>query len=270
MADIPVPSAAGAPPVSRLLDLSGRVALVTGAGSGVGAGIVSRLAEAGAAVIVHFHRSEDGAREVADGITSRGGRAIVASGDLTRTEQVERVLDRACEQFGVPDIAVNNAGLYPVSALLDMDEAEWDLVVDANLKSAHLVTQGLARRLSAAGRGGAIVNVASIEAGNVAFGHSHYVAAKAGVVMYTRAAARELGPLGIRVNAVSPGLIWREGLDEAWPEGVRRYRAAAPLGRLGRSDDVADACVFLASPAARWITGADLVVDGGVLTSTAY
>jgi len=261
---------ADAPPVSRLLDLSGRVALVTGGGSGVGAGIAARLAEAGAAVVVHFHRSEAGARDVASGIASRGGRAIVAGGDLTRADQVDRVLERACEQIGLPDVAVNNAGVYPVSALISMDEAEWDAVVDANLKSAHLVTQALARRLSAAGRGGAIVNIASIEASNVAVGHSHYVAAKAGVVMYTRAAARELGPLGVRVNAVSPGLIWREGLDEAWPDGVRRYREAAPLGRLGRFDDVADACLFLASPAARWITGAELIVDGGVLTSTAY
>jgi 3-oxoacyl-[acyl-carrier protein] reductase len=88
--------------------------------------------------------------------------------------------------------------------------------------------------------------------------------------MYTRSAARELGPLGIRVNAVSPGLIWRRGLDEAWPDGVARYRAAAPLGRLGAFDDVADACLFLLSRASRWITGANLVVDGGVLTSPAY
>lgn len=270
MADPRTPPAEPAPPVSRLLDLEGRVALVTGAGSGIGTGIAARLAEAGAAVVLHFHRSEGGARAVASAVAARGGRALVASGDLTRADQVERLLDRACQQLGVPDIAVNNAGVYPVSALLGMDEAEWDLVVAANLKSVHLVTQGLARRLSAAGRGGAIVNVASIEAANVAPGHAHYAAAKAGVVMYTRAAARELGPLGIRVNAVSPGLIWRPGLDEAWPDGVRRYLAAAPLGRLGLFDDVADACVFLASPASRWITGADLVVDGGVLTSTAY
>jgi 3-oxoacyl-[acyl-carrier protein] reductase len=270
MADTGASPGFGPPPVPGLLDLSGRIALVTGAGSGIGRGIAARLAEAGAAVVVHFHRSEDGAREVASAIGSRGGRAIVASGDLTRAEDVARVLDRAVQQFGVPDIAINNAGLYPVSPLLEMDEAEWNLVVDTNLKGVHLVTQALARRLADARRGAAVVNIASIEAGNVAPGHSHYVAAKAGVVMYTRAAARELGPLGIRVNAVSPGLIWREGLDEAWPDGVRRYREAAPLGRLGRSDDVADACLFLASPAARWITGAELVVDGGVLTSTAY
>ena len=270
MPGTPAGSEGGPPPVSRLLDLSGRVALVTGAGSGVGTGIAARLAEAGAAVVVHCHRSEAGASDLARVIVSRGGRAIVASGDLTRPGEVARVLDLAADQLGVPDIAVNNAGVYPVSPLLAMDEAEWDLVIDANLKSVHLVTQALARRLSAAGRGGAIVNIASIEAGNVAVGHGHYVAAKAGVVMYTRAAARELGPLGIRVNAVSPGLNWREGLDEAWPDGVQRYRKAAPLGRLGRVDDVADACLFLVAPAARWVTGAELVVDGGVLTSTAY
>ena len=107
-------------------------------------------------------------------------------------------------------------------------------------------------------------------ASNVAPMHSHYIAAKAGVVMYTKAAAREFGPRNIRVNVVSPGLIWKEGLDEAWPDGVTRYRRAAPLGRLGAAMDVADAVLFLASDASRWITGAELIVDGGVLTSTAY
>jgi len=151
-----------------------------------------------------------------------------------------------------------------------MPQGDWDRVVTANLTSVHLVTQAVASRLRAAGRPGAIVNIASIEAHNVAPAHSHYAAAKAGVLMYTRAAARELGPLGIRVNSVSPGLIWRAGLDEAWPEGVTRYRAAAPLERLGQFDDVADACLFLLSPASRWITGADLVVDGGVLTNRTF
>ena len=122
-------------------------------------------------------------------------------------------------------------------------------MVAANLTSVHLVTQAVARGLRDAGRGGAIVNIASIEASNVAPAHSHYAAAKAGVVMYTKSAARELGPLGIRVNAVSPGLIWRPGLDEAWPQGVSAYTAATPLGRLGRFEDVADACLFLVSAA---------------------
>ena len=114
------------------------------------------------------------------------------------------------------------------------------------------------------------VNIASIEAQNPAALHSHYNASKAGIVMHTKASARELGEHGIRVNVVSPGLIWEEDLDQTWPDGVSRYLAAAPLKRIGQPDDVADACLFLASPAARWITGANLVVDGGVLTSTVY
>ncbi|MDQ4078313.1 MAG: SDR family oxidoreductase, partial [Chloroflexota bacterium] len=120
------------------------------------------------------------------------------------------------------------------------------------------------------GAGGAIVNIASIEAERPAPLHAHYNAAKGGVLMYTRSAALELGPHGIRVNAVSPGLIWREGIEEQWPEGVARWREAAPLTRLGRPEDVADACLFLASPAARWISGTNLVVDGGVLVRPAF
>jgi NAD(P)-dependent dehydrogenase (short-subunit alcohol dehydrogenase family) len=155
-------------------------------------------------------------------------------------------------------------------SLLDMKESEWNEVIAANLRSVHLCTQAAARHMIACGRPGAIVNIASIEAENPAPKHSHYVAAKAGVVMYTRSAALELGAHGIRVNCVSPGLVWREGLDRDWPEGVSAYLAAVPLRRLGQPDDVADACLFLASAAARWITGSNLVVDGGVLTHRVY
>jgi NAD(P)-dependent dehydrogenase (short-subunit alcohol dehydrogenase family) len=151
-----------------------------------------------------------------------------------------------------------------------MSEAEWDEVVNSNLRSTFLCTQAVARQMMAQGDGGAIVNIASIEAENPAPMHSHYNAAKGGVVMHTAAAANELGPHGIRVNAVSPGLIWREGIEQAWPDGVERFLKAAPLGRLGRADDVADACLFLASPAARWITGANLRVDGGVMTKQIF
>jgi NAD(P)-dependent dehydrogenase (short-subunit alcohol dehydrogenase family) len=258
------------PEVKALLDLSGRVAIVTGAGAGMGTGIARRFAEAGASIAVHYLKSADGALRLADAVEAIGGRAVAVQADLTAAADVERLMTTVREALGAVDVLVNNAGVYPVSELTEMSEAEWDLVVDANLKSVHLATQAAARLMRAARHGGAIVNIASIEAGNVAPGHAHYAAAKAGVVMYTRAAARELGPFGIRVNAVSPGLIWRERLDEDWPDGVRRYQRAVPLGRLGDSADVADACLFLASTAARWITGAELVVDGGVLTATAY
>jgi NAD(P)-dependent dehydrogenase (short-subunit alcohol dehydrogenase family) len=257
------------PPVLRLLDLTGRVALVTGAGAGIGAGIAARLAEAGASVAVHYHANADGAARVARAIADRGGQALVHGADLSSREGATALVAAAVQRFGRVDLLVNNAGIYPLSSLVDMPLDQWNAVLAANLTTTHLVTQAFARAIDDT-RAGAVVNIASIEAGNVAPMHSHYVAAKAGVVMYTKAAARELGPRGIRVNAVSPGLIWREGLDEAWPDGVARYQRAAPLGRLGRAEDVADACLFLLSEAARWITGAELVVDGGVLTSTAY
>ena len=261
---------ASPPAVRDLLDLRGRVALVTGAGAGIGTGIAARLAEAGARVAVHYHRSGDGAREVVSRIVDAGGSARAYRANLTDPADVHDLCERITVDTGVPDILVNNAGTYPLGSILDVDAADWQAVVASNLTSVHLVTQAVARGLRDAGRAGAIVNIASIEASNVAPAHSHYAAAKAGVVMYTKSAASELGPVGIRVNAVSPGLIWRSGLDQAWPQGVSAYAAAAPLGRLGRFDDVADACLFLVSAASRWITGSELVVDGGVLTSRAY
>src|SRR5262249_2171337 len=129
--------------------------------------------------------------------------------------------------------------------------------------SVHLCTQAAARQMSPRG-GGAVVNITSIEATSALPSHSHYAATKAAAAAHTRAPAQELGPPGIPVNAVAPGLVWGEGSAQAWPDGVRRGEAAAPLGRLGRPEEVADACLFLASPAARWITGATLTVDGGV------
>jgi NAD(P)-dependent dehydrogenase (short-subunit alcohol dehydrogenase family) len=253
-----------------LLDFAGRVAVVTGGGRGLGAGLAARFAQAGAAVVVNYRARREEAERAVARITSGGGRARAVQADVSDGSGAERLVEAAVDAFGRLDVLVNNAGIYPVTPLLDMTARQWDEVVDANLRSVHLATQAAARRMIATRTGGAIVNVASIEAHNPAALHSHYCAAKAGVVMHTRSAARELGPHGVRVNSVSPGLIWREGLDTDWPDGVTRYTRAVPLGRLGRADDVADACLFLASPAARWITGSDLVVDGGVLTNTVY
>jgi NAD(P)-dependent dehydrogenase (short-subunit alcohol dehydrogenase family) len=258
------------PAVADLLDLRGRIALVTGAGAGIGTGIAARLAEAGAHVAVHYHRSDDGAREVVERVKVAGGEARAYRADLTEAAEVQDLCARIAADLGPPDLLVNNAGTYPLGSILDTAAEDWQGVVASNLTTVHLATQAVARQLRDAGRGGSIVNIASIEASNVAPAHSHYAAAKAGVVMYTKSAARELGPIGIRVNAVSPGLIWRPGLDQAWPEGVSAYTAATPLDRLGHFDDVADACLFLLSRAARWITGVELVVDGGVLTNRAY
>jgi NAD(P)-dependent dehydrogenase (short-subunit alcohol dehydrogenase family) len=253
------------PPPSKLLDFRGQRVLVTGAGSGLGSGIALRFAEAGASVAVHYRASAKGANALVSQIKRKRGKAVALAADLTQADEVSQLMKETVKTLGGLDVLINNAGSYPVSSLLDMAEEEWNAVIAANLSSVHLCTQAAAHIMKKQKRG-AIVNVASIEAENPAPGHSHYNAAKAGVVMYTRTAAQELGTYGIRVNTVSPGLIWREGLDKAWPEGVNAYMRAVPLGRLGRPDDVADACLFLASSAARWITGANLLVDGGVMT----
>jgi NAD(P)-dependent dehydrogenase (short-subunit alcohol dehydrogenase family) len=258
------------PTVADLLHFHGKVVVVTGAGRGIGAGVARRFSEAGAAVVVNYRHKERGPREVIEAIERSGGRAMAGRADVSEPAEVIQLFDRVREAFGRLDVLVNNAGAYPVAPIVQMTERDWDFVVDANLKSAFLCTQAAARLLIEQGQGGAIINVASIEGMNPARGHAHYDAAKSGVLMLTRTAALELGSHGIRVNAVSPGLIWREGLDRDWPEGVARYRRAVPLGRLGHPEDVADACLFLASPAARWVSGANLVVDGGVLTNTAY
>ncbi len=258
------------PPLASLLDLAGKAALVTGGGRGIGAAIAHRLAEAGADVAVHYRSSAEGAGEVVESITELGKRAVALGADLTRASEVDRLVEETVAALGRIHILINNAGVYPVSPLLDLAEEEWDLVVDTNLKSVHLCTRAAAKAMVEQGGGGAIVNIASIEGLAPADMHAHYTSAKAGVLMHTRSAALELGRHGIRVNAVAPGLIWKQGIEEEWPEGVARWLDAVPLGRLGQGDDIADACLFLASTASRWITGATLTVDGGVLSTPVF
>ncbi|MEG3629792.1 SDR family NAD(P)-dependent oxidoreductase [Streptomyces poriticola] len=277
--------------------LQGQVVLVTGAAGGIGRGIALRFAEEGANVVVHCRTAVDAARDVAEQVRARGGRALVLRADLTDEDACRRLVADAAEWGGdgaravrgggrdgdgrpgrdgdgSPDpgggegvgrltALVNNAGVQPVRELAGMTAAEWRAVVDTNLTSAFSCTQAAAEVIRRSG-GGSITHIASIEAGAPAPAHAHYSSSKAAVVMHARAAALEYGPWGVRVNTVSPGLIHREGLAEAWPDGVRRWRAAAPTGRLGRPEDVGDACVFLASRLASWVTGHDLVVDGGV------
>jgi 3-oxoacyl-[acyl-carrier protein] reductase len=247
--------------VSGLLE--GQVALVTGAGGGIGRGIALRFAQAGAAVAVHYRTNAEAAREVVALIADSGGRAVALRAELTVESECRRVVREAADWGGGALTAlVNNAGVQPVQELPGMTVGDWRAVVDANVSSVFACTQAAAEVMR--DTHGSITHIASIEATQPAPLHAHYSASKAAVVMHARSAALEYGPYGIRVNTVSPGLIDREGLAEAWPDGVRRWQQAVPTGRLGRPEDVGDACVFLASPMASWITGHDLVVDGGV------
>jgi glucose 1-dehydrogenase len=258
-----------APPVKDLLDFTGKVVIVTGSGSGLGAGIALRFGEAGARVVVHYHSSISGASAVVDALRQQGREAVAVGADLGSDSGAQTLIDATMAALGRVDVLINNAGIYPRASVLNMTAAEWDAVINANLRSVFLCTQAAARVMIAQG-GGAVVNITSIEADNPAPDHSHYNASKAGVAMFTRSAAAELGRSGVRVNAVAPGLIWREGIEQAWADGVDRWLRRAPLGRLGMADDVADACLFLASPTARWITGVSLTVDGGVMTSQIF
>lgn len=262
-----------APAVATLLDLTGRVAVVTAASGGIGAGIARRLAEAGAAVIVHYRSDPSGADRVVAGIVAAGGRASAVDGELADRSAAERLIATAVERFGAVDVLVNNAGAYRGTRVAAAEPAEddwsaWTTELDANLRTTVLVTRAAIPVLAA--HTGAIVNIASISALHPAHDQAAYVTGKAGVIAYTRAAAQELGPLGIRVNAVSPGLVDKGTLATDWPDGVTRWMAKVPLGRVGAPEDIADACLFLASPASRWISGAHLVVDGGMHATAIY
>ncbi len=248
-------------PSHYLNDLNGKIALITGAGAGIGAGIAHRFALAGADVAICDLKPSPAVSEY---IVSTGRKVFYHPADVSDPAQVTAMFDAVCSQFGVPDILVNNAGIYPNASVLEMTPDQWDQTIDIDLKSVFLCTQAAARKMVEAGKTGSIVNIGSIDATNPLAAHSHYSAAKAGVIAFTRAAAQELGPHGIRVNSVSPGLINRPGLAEAWPDGYNRFMKRAPTGRVGEPEDIADACIFLASDAARWISGTNLIVDGGV------
>ncbi|MDN3023869.1 SDR family NAD(P)-dependent oxidoreductase [Streptomyces sp. S.PB5] len=247
--------------------LEGQIALVTGAGGGIGRGIALRFAEQGAAaVVVHCLTAVAAAQEVASRVRESGARAAVLQADLRDEDACRELVREAAEWGGGLTALVNNAGVQPVRELPGMTAAEWRDVVDTNLTGVFACTQAAAEVME----GGSVTHIASIEAHAPAAGHAHYSASKAAVVMHARSAALEYGSRGIRVNSVSPGLIDREGLAEDWPEGVGRWLRKAPLGRLGRPEDIGDACAFLASPLASWVTGQDLVVDGGVSAQPAW
>ena len=248
----------GDEPGSRLR-LDERVALVTGANSPIGAAIARRLAAAGAQVVLGAHRETNRVKPLAADL---GAPMLVA--DLADPSSAKRLVDETIEVAGQLDVLVNNAALQTVEPLASTTAEAWDEVLDTNLRATHLMMRAALGPLSG-NDGGAVVNVASVEAHQPAAGHGHYAVSKAGLVMLTRAAALEYGPAGVRVNSVSPGLIDDGSLAERWPDGVERWLAAAPLRRIGTPGDVADAVIFLASPMARWVTGADLVVDGGIL-----
>ncbi|GAB2982052.1 SDR family oxidoreductase [Amycolatopsis acidiphila] len=264
------------------IDLSGQVALVTGGGAGIGQGIALGLAKRGAAVVVadiEPERAGHTVRMVADS----GGDAIAVTTDVMDTAQVEAAVKTAEDRYGRLDILVNNAGGVRGRRFLDQSERSWRRHIDINLVSALSATWHAAHAMVRGGRGGAIVNVASIEASRAAPMYSVYAACKAGVVNFTRTMAVELGEHGIRVNCIAPDQTRTPGNSalRTGPveEGALRVRPAeeqealaryVPLGRAGHVDECGDVTAFLCSPLARYVTGVTVPVDGGTWASSGW
>jgi len=247
------------------VDLTGRVAIITGGARDIGAAVSRRLAECGAAVAVNYSASADRAATVVDEITKSGGTALAIKADVTRALDVQRLVDETRAAFGDHiDILVNNAGgLIGRKTLSEMDETFLDTVLDLNLKSVFLVTKAVLPYLS---DGGAIVNLSSLAARDGGGGGAiAYASAKGGGLTFTRALSKELASRRIRVNCVSPGLIDTTFHDTFTKPEVRAAVAArTSMGREGTSDDVADTVLFLASPASSYITGESIEINGGV------
>jgi 3-oxoacyl-[acyl-carrier protein] reductase len=248
-------------------ELKNKIALVTGASSGIGAAAAIQLAASGAKVAVNYFHNENGAKETVAAIAAAGGAAIALRADVRNSAECHSLLDAAVRHFGPLDILINNAGsLVERQRLLDLTEERWDEVLDLNLKSAYICS-----RIAAASmierKSGVIVNVSSIAGHNGGGpGAIHYAAAKAGLFGFTKAIAKELAPHGIRVNCVSPGVIATPFHEQfSTPEAMRSFVAAVPMGRAGTPHDVANVIVFLCSNEASYLCGETIEINGGML-----
>jgi 3-oxoacyl-[acyl-carrier protein] reductase len=249
------------------LDLTGQVALVTGASSGIGRATAETLAECGATVAINYNRNEAGAEEARKQIVSRGGKAIAIQADVTLSADVDAMIERITKEVGPIDILVNNAGsLIERLNILDLTEQRWDEVINLNLKSAFLCSKAVAGSMMQR-RKGAIINVSSIAGRNGgALGSIHYSTAKGGLITFTKGLAKELGPHNVRVNAVSPGVIDTPYHQQfSTPDMMKAYAASIPQGRIGSPQEVASVIAFLASGASSYLSGETIEINGGML-----
>jgi NAD(P)-dependent dehydrogenase (short-subunit alcohol dehydrogenase family) len=250
--------------------LGGKVAIVTGAGSrgpGIGNGKATAIlfAREGARVLC-VDQVAARAEETVGLIRAEGGEAEACAADVTRAGECRAMVDAAVDRWGGLDVLHNNVGIESRKDLLETTEEEWDRVLAVDLKSAFLATRAAVPALVARG-GGAVICVSSI-AGHRGHGRTAYAAAKAGVEGFVRSVAVQLGPQGVRVNAIAPGMVWTPMVEGFGPEGRERRRRASPLGTEGTGWDVGWGAVYLASDEARWVTGQVLVIDAGLTATT--
>jgi len=243
--------------------LTGRTAIVTGAGAGIGKGIAFGLAAFGARVVV-LERVAETARRTAEEIAAAGGEALALPTDVRDRAAVAEAVETTVRRLGGVDVLVNNVGGTFRASFLDIEEKGWDAIIAMNLKTVFHGTRLVAPHMIAQGRGGSILNVVSSEGVRAAPGYAPYAACKAAVISFTKTMALELAPHGIRMNALAPDICTTEGLDAMLtPAEKDRHRHMVPLGRAGVPEDMAGAAVFLASDLASYVTGVTLHVDGG-------
>lgn len=250
------------------MKLHGKVAVVTGSSRGIGRGVAARLAAEGCRLVVNGHPSEGREKvdAVATEIRSMGGEAIAVAADVGYREEVDRLFDATMRAYGGIDILVNNAGLTTAIAhVLELDEPLWDMVIRTNLKSVYLCSHRAANLMVDAGRPGSIISMSSFGGARAHRELAAYDATKGGIEAFTRAAAIDLAPFGIRVNAVGPGAIHTEYFEQFGPEAKSRRGTDIPLGRVGEPGDVAGVVAFLASADAGYVSGQVIYVDGGLL-----
>ena len=246
------------------IDLSGKVALVTGASRGIGAVVAARLAEAGARVGVNYHASSDAATVVVDSIKKAGGEALLVGGDVSQEDKAEAVIKNLVEHFGGIDILINNAGINKDQLLIRMKPEDFDSVMNVNLRGAFLCTRYAMTHLIRQ-RSGRVINMSSVVGLSGNPGQANYAAAKAGLVGLTKAVAREVASRNVTVNALAPGYIPTAMVDELSEETQAKILERIPMGRFGTPEDVAEAVVFLCSDGASYITGQVLTIDGGMI-----
>jgi glucose 1-dehydrogenase len=247
--------------------LRGKVAIVTGAGQGIGQGIAERLGSEGARVIIDYVGASDGAEATRSAIEKAGGQAEIVQADVTVCADIEKLVNTAWQKFGSADILVNNAGLEHKSAFWDTTEQEYDKVLSVNLRGPFFLTQQFVRKLRAAQRGGRVINISSVHEDMAFPGFTTYCCSKGGMRMMMRNLAVELGPLGVTVNNVAPGAIVTP-INKALLEDKVKLDALLkniPAGRLGTPQDVAALVAFLASDEAAYINGSTFVIDGGLM-----
>lgn len=246
------------------MNLTGKVALVTGASRGIGQATAVELAKAGADIIVNYIGSETVAQETVDKIEALGRKALKIKADVSNADEVQAMIEEAHAAFGHIDILVNNAGITRDGLLIRMKDSDWDDVLNINLKGVYLVSKAVSK-IMVKQRAGRIINMTSVSGvtGNV--GQANYAAAKAGVIGFTKTCAKELAARGITVNAVAPGFI-ETAMTDVLPEKIKEGIAATvPFGRMGQPEEIASVVTFLASDFASYITGQVLNVDGGMV-----